>query len=52
MSEALLKKMELTELLQFYKTQIFNSNCANVISYANYSDSYSNNSGGSYTNSK
>ena len=47
-----MEKISATELLQAYQNQIQSLGVANTVSYANYSDQYTNNSGGSYTNGK
>lgn len=52
MSEAILTLKKVEDLSKIYKEQISSIASMNSISYANYSDQYSNNSGGSYTNSK
>lgn len=52
MQEVVLKQLSVKDLLDIYRKQVSVSNIANISAYANYSNQYSNNSGGSYTNSK
>ena len=52
MSESTLKSLSAKDLLDVYKRQVSDSNTVDISAYANYSNQYSNNSGGSYTNGK
>ena len=52
MQEVVLKQLSVKDLLDIYRKQVSVSNIANISAYTNYSNQYSNNSGGSYTNSK